>query len=237
MIWHLPLLCSSLVVDGQWGLWSQWTPCSKTCGIGVTIRIRYCDNPAPENGGKPCVGNNQETRSCSLKDQCPAGKWQETRVSHIIWFTASIRMSRNACHITDCHVLLVTFCFSCNGLSRSACYEIHCAVKHLYRKPLYLKTGKQFPVYYFVYFKVNATPGRQRMRLSSSFLGSLILPSPGWETLGTRLEVGLDHSGLELALKWSFLSLWGILHPIVSSIFICDSFPRVDSGDVLPMTG
>lgn len=60
------------VVDGQWGLWSQWTPCSKTCGIGVTIRIRYCDNPAPENGGKPCVGNNQETLSCSLKDQCPA---------------------------------------------------------------------------------------------------------------------------------------------------------------------
>ena len=131
LMWHLPLLCSSLVVDGQWGLWSQWTPCSKTCGTGVTIRNRYCNNPAPENGGKPCVGDNQESRPCSLKDQCPAGKWQEIRVSHIISFTAAIRVSRNACHVTDCHVLLVTFCLSWNGLWR-------CVVKHLYGKHLNL---------------------------------------------------------------------------------------------------
>ncbi|KAL9982402.1 hypothetical protein ACROYT_G004439 [Oculina patagonica] len=62
---------SSPVIDGQWGSWSEWTPCSKTCGIGVETRNRNCDNPPPQNDGRPCVGNDQETRPCSLKDKCP----------------------------------------------------------------------------------------------------------------------------------------------------------------------
>ena len=41
-------------VDGGWGAWGSWTSCSKTCGGAMITRERNCDNPAPENGGKPC---------------------------------------------------------------------------------------------------------------------------------------------------------------------------------------
>lgn len=31
--------------DGQWGSWSEFTPCSRSCGGGVRKRYRACDNP------------------------------------------------------------------------------------------------------------------------------------------------------------------------------------------------
>lgn len=57
-------------VAGQWGAWSKWTVCSKSCDIGVSQRTRYCNNPEPQNGGRTCVGKGQETRRCSLRT-CP----------------------------------------------------------------------------------------------------------------------------------------------------------------------
>lgn len=53
-------------VDGKWGAWGQWTRCSKSCGTGVSKRIRFCNNPTPQNDGRPCVGNKEERRWCSL---------------------------------------------------------------------------------------------------------------------------------------------------------------------------
>ena len=41
-------------VAGGWGRWSEWGTCSVTCGYGVRILTRRCDNPPPRNGGDPC---------------------------------------------------------------------------------------------------------------------------------------------------------------------------------------
>ncbi|KAK2558439.1 Chymotrypsinogen 2 [Acropora cervicornis] len=57
-------------VHGQWGAWGKWTGCSKSCGIGVSERIRFCNKPAPKNNGRTCIGNSRETKLCT-KRTCP----------------------------------------------------------------------------------------------------------------------------------------------------------------------
>lgn len=52
-------------VDGKWSSWSKYGGCSVTCGGGSQYRSRKCNKPAPENGGKPCVGPSQQSRRCN----------------------------------------------------------------------------------------------------------------------------------------------------------------------------
>uniref|UniRef100_H3DA49 ADAM metallopeptidase with thrombospondin type 1 motif 15 n=1 Tax=Tetraodon nigroviridis TaxID=99883 RepID=H3DA49_TETNG len=57
-------------VNGRWGPWGPYGGCSRSCGGGVQLARRECDNPAPENGGKYCHGLRLKYRSCSLRP-CP----------------------------------------------------------------------------------------------------------------------------------------------------------------------
>ncbi|KAK3743252.1 hypothetical protein QZH41_017056, partial [Actinostola sp. cb2023] len=68
-------------IDGQWGSWSHYTQCTRSCGGGVRFKKRYCDNPRPKYGGKHCVGESEgheeicNPSECRLsadlrKDQC-----------------------------------------------------------------------------------------------------------------------------------------------------------------------
>lgn len=52
--------------DGQWGKWGPFGDCSRSCGGGVQLAKRECNNPVPENGGKYCYGLRIKYRSCSL---------------------------------------------------------------------------------------------------------------------------------------------------------------------------
>ncbi|CAB4007052.1 Tyrosine- kinase transmembrane receptor ROR2, partial [Paramuricea clavata] len=55
------------------GIYSNWTtsPCSATCGQGVEIRTRQCDNPPGKYGGNCSKqGPAQEIRKCEIKP-CP----------------------------------------------------------------------------------------------------------------------------------------------------------------------
>lgn len=54
-----------IAVNGGWGNWTEWTECSRTCGGGVSIQQRECDNPLPANGGAFCIGERK--RSGKLK--------------------------------------------------------------------------------------------------------------------------------------------------------------------------
>uniref|UniRef100_A0A2C9KKF4 Peptidase M12B domain-containing protein n=1 Tax=Biomphalaria glabrata TaxID=6526 RepID=A0A2C9KKF4_BIOGL len=58
-------------VNGGWGHWKQYGPCSRTCGGGVKSKIRECDNPVPKNGGTYCLGARVRYKSCFVKE-CPS---------------------------------------------------------------------------------------------------------------------------------------------------------------------
>ncbi|XP_062618604.1 SCO-spondin-like [Saccostrea cucullata] len=67
------------IIDGSWGSWASWGTCTKTCGGGEWSRSRTCDNPAPANGGKDCVGAMSEFNDCNTA-ACPtvaAGQYQQ----------------------------------------------------------------------------------------------------------------------------------------------------------------
>lgn len=51
-------------VNGNWGLWSVWSSCDKTCGPGVKAKRRSCDNPPPQWGGKECEGDGMLIKTC-----------------------------------------------------------------------------------------------------------------------------------------------------------------------------
>ncbi|KAM8960874.1 complement component C9-like [Pelodytes ibericus] len=55
-LYHKP----SKQVDGNWGCWSI----SSSCSGGEHTLTRQCNNPAPQNGGKPCAGDNIKKLPC-----------------------------------------------------------------------------------------------------------------------------------------------------------------------------
>ena len=58
-----------MAIRGKWGPWSDWSDCSEDCGEGIEIRTRSIAIPA-QNGGAPCTGPSEETRSCNLGPCC-----------------------------------------------------------------------------------------------------------------------------------------------------------------------
>ncbi|KAF1385466.1 hypothetical protein PFLUV_G00108060 [Perca fluviatilis] len=66
-------------ISGNWGPWSSWGSCSKTCNGGQMRRYRTCDNPGPANGGRACAGADTQIQRCSTAN-CPVdgnwGSWQ-----------------------------------------------------------------------------------------------------------------------------------------------------------------
>ncbi|XP_035689728.1 fibrillin-2-like [Branchiostoma floridae] len=59
-------------VDGGWSLWSGWSNCSASCGVGTQERTRQCDSPPPQHGGRDCRGPDRQERLC-FSGQCPPG--------------------------------------------------------------------------------------------------------------------------------------------------------------------
>ncbi|XP_022081548.1 hemicentin-1-like isoform X2 [Acanthaster planci] len=67
------------VVEGVWGTWSDWQPCSVTCGSGFSERRRDCRRPRdhPDDNFQ-CSGDRVEHRDCNAGVKCPVhGQWSE----------------------------------------------------------------------------------------------------------------------------------------------------------------
>ncbi|XP_072431618.1 semaphorin-5A isoform X1 [Chiloscyllium punctatum] len=66
---------SAYSVNGAWSAWLSWTQCSRDCSRGIRSRRRMCNNPAPRNGGLPCLGQSLEYQECNIMP-CPEdGGW------------------------------------------------------------------------------------------------------------------------------------------------------------------
>ncbi|ETE58790.1 hypothetical protein L345_15487, partial [Ophiophagus hannah] len=72
--WCFKGRCSSLedlspvsMVHGQWSTWGSFTPCSRSCGGGITSRQRQCNNPRPAFGGQPCQGEALQAEMCNVQ--------------------------------------------------------------------------------------------------------------------------------------------------------------------------
>ena len=68
-IYHLSIAVI-LPVAGNFSEWSDWGPCSSSCGTGTQNRTRTCTNPPPINNGSDCEGVRVEERLCN-GSSCP----------------------------------------------------------------------------------------------------------------------------------------------------------------------
>ncbi|XP_068939311.1 SCO-spondin-like [Petaurus breviceps papuanus] len=71
---HGQFTCSLMhcPVTGGFTPWSQWGPCSRSCGgMGTRTRSRKCAHPKPAHGGQDCQGPRQDLEYC-LSPGCPA---------------------------------------------------------------------------------------------------------------------------------------------------------------------
>ncbi|XP_052064146.1 receptor-type tyrosine-protein phosphatase mu-like [Mytilus californianus] len=72
---YISCLLSACPVDGGWTSWISVGACPVTCGTGLQSRTRYCTNPAPENNGSHCQGEEYDYISCT-RTACPVdGGW------------------------------------------------------------------------------------------------------------------------------------------------------------------
>uniref|UniRef100_A0A3B4TCW3 SCO-spondin n=1 Tax=Seriola dumerili TaxID=41447 RepID=A0A3B4TCW3_SERDU len=72
-------------VSGDWCEWSEWTPCSRTCGAESVSRYRSCSCPEPKAGGAACSGEQEihngvgvqiQRQPCPVITFCPVhGSW------------------------------------------------------------------------------------------------------------------------------------------------------------------
>ncbi|XP_073682749.1 papilin isoform X2 [Garra rufa] len=70
----LQMLLASAFMQPTSDYWDEWGPygeCSRSCGGGVTMRMRRCVTKRTD-GGHSCVGPDKSYRSCNIQD-CPEG--------------------------------------------------------------------------------------------------------------------------------------------------------------------
>ena len=60
----------SYLTDGNWGPWTTYSSCTTTCGKGLQIRSRDCNNAEPAPGGLSCQGEFEEVQYCNEQISC-----------------------------------------------------------------------------------------------------------------------------------------------------------------------
>ncbi|XP_063157945.1 SCO-spondin-like [Candoia aspera] len=122
-------------LDGGWAGWGPWSPCSQSCGEGVQFHFRECSNPAPQNGGRGCVGSSEQQRPCGNQEDCPE---EDAWDAWTPWAPCSVscgggeQVRSRRCRQPGCHGL-ASQSKTCNT---HVCLEVGCPVGRLYRECL-----------------------------------------------------------------------------------------------------
>ncbi|KAK0073653.1 hypothetical protein PV326_013199 [Microctonus aethiopoides] len=61
----VPMGSRPSAINGGWGEWGSPGECSRTCGGGVRVTERECDNPRPSNLGRYCLGERRRVEVCN----------------------------------------------------------------------------------------------------------------------------------------------------------------------------
>jgi len=172
---------SIYLVHGKFSPWTEWSNCSRQCGLGNRQRERSCTEPEPQYQGFPCFGPLLDTDSCGNPEEkccslgCCSGKIQLICV--IFDFC-----SRNVC--AD---VLKSFNPIPHGLFS---YLIHMAMAfdkpslHFHDPKMYIDTKNFFQTLYKSFLGVVvSTPdshaedrGFEFQHYSSNFLGKFLIP-------------------------------------------------------------
>ena len=119
-------------VNGSFSVWSEWTECSVTCGGSVQTRYRACNNPLPQYGGVPCIGDRTETKPCALI-ACTGIKYlcdmnNRSRIRYIgpikIFFTAVVLLTTRQSKYTQ-NVMVIPKVNQSNRISISVENQLH----------------------------------------------------------------------------------------------------------------
>lgn len=116
-----------IAVDGGWGKWSEWSPCSVTCGNGTKNRHRYCNNHAPDNGGLDCPGIATDHTVCAM-DECRGKRLTIIHRMFFIFCLAYIHVFRYLLFFPVCGNLTVTehVILSCENDTKNINCTISC---------------------------------------------------------------------------------------------------------------
>ncbi|XP_070960618.1 SCO-spondin [Oncorhynchus clarkii lewisi] len=122
-------------VDGGWSQWGGWSECSAPCGGGVKLRMRQCDNPAPQSGGRGCAGMSEQQRECNNHTCTDSGLWP-TWSPWSSWSVCSVSCGGGE----QSRTRLCSFP-PCSGMRRQSktcntqvCLEVGCPPGRLYRE-------------------------------------------------------------------------------------------------------
>ncbi|KAF7236260.1 SCO-spondin, partial [Varanus komodoensis] len=122
-------------LDGGWGAWGPWSPCTHSCGEGARLRFRECSHPAPQNGGRGCVGRVDQQQRCHGQPDCPEeAAWEGWSP----WAPCSVscgggeQVRTRRCLRPGCRGL-ATQSKTCNS---QVCLEVGCPAGRLFRECL-----------------------------------------------------------------------------------------------------
>ena len=100
------LYLNVITVHGNWGHWENLGTCSVTCGGGVQVRTRVCNNPPPTHGGNQCPGKAMEKSPCNT---CACASKYETLCTPIfgLYLNGSIKLKTTVLYFSVCLCSLV----------------------------------------------------------------------------------------------------------------------------------
>ncbi|KAF0028339.1 hypothetical protein F2P81_019426 [Scophthalmus maximus] len=99
-------------VDCVWSSWSEWSPCSASCGSGRQSSTRSVLQPS-EYAGAPCEGPQERTKTCTAPDcACPDGEqWRRSVSEEVLLCERS------------CQDIYSSFPVNCSHAEGCVCHE------------------------------------------------------------------------------------------------------------------